>query len=209
MANLTVLGENPLSLFALLAVFAFIMAAIHVRRVKLTTPLMVNVAVMLAMTMVLHQLRLYHFPQGGSVTMGAMIPIVLVSYRYGSPVGVMTGFICGLLVLLQDPFILHPLQVIFDYPLPYMAVGLAGMWPTRRRLATALAFGGRYLAHFISGVVFFASYAPAGTSPVVYSAMTNAALMIPECLICAAILKFLPVERLLTAMDRRTEIRAN
>ena len=199
------LWQNPLVLFALIAVLAMIVAGIHIKRIKFTTSMLVYIAMMLAMTLILHQIRLYHFPQGGSVTPGSMVPLILVAYRYGVPVGMLAGFICGFVVLLLDPFIVHPLQVIFDYPLPYMAVGLAGIWSHKRRLATALAFVCRYAAHFVSGVAFFGAYAPEGTSPVVYSLVANATYMVPECLICALILKYLPIERLLSAMDRHRE----
>ncbi|MBQ9614836.1 MAG: energy-coupled thiamine transporter ThiT, partial [Selenomonadaceae bacterium] len=57
-----------------------------------------------------------------------------------------------------------------------------------------------FLCHFVSGLVFFSSYAPEGMSPVIYSLTVNASLMIPECLICCLILKLLPVRRLLSAM---------
>ena len=199
-----VLLENPLSLFALIAVLTLILAAIYVRHVKFTTSMTVHIALMLAMTMVLQQIRLYHFPQGGSVTPGSMVPLILLSYRYGAPVGVLAGFVCGFIVLLEDPYILHPLQVVFDYPLPFMALGLAGLWPKQRILSTILAFCGRFTAHFISGVFFFGAYAPEGTSPIVYSLVANATYMLPECIICAVILKYLPLERLLRAMDRRS-----
>ena len=199
---LDMLWDNPLASFALLAVLAMIMAGIYVRRVKFTTSMLVYIALMLAMTLILNQIRLYHFPQGGTITPGSMVPLLLVAYRYGVPVGVLAGFICGFIVLLSDPFIVHPVQVVFDYPLPYMAIGLAGIWPHKRRLATTLAFLGRFAAHFVSGVVFFGTYAPAGTSPVVYSLTANAAYMVPECLLCALILKYLPLERLLNVMDQ-------
>ena len=104
--------------------------------------------------------------------------------------------------MIQDPFILHPLQVLFDYPLPYMAAGLAGLFREKFILATCLTFVGRFLCNFISGVIFFASYAPEGMSPAIYSLTVNAGLLIPECLICCIILKFLPVKRLLDAMDK-------
>ena len=103
--------------------------------------------------------------------------------------------------LLQDPFILHPVQVLFDYPLPFMAMGLAGLLPQRIYLATALAFTGRFLCHFISGLVFFGSYAPEGMSPAIYSLTLNGSFMLTEFLICCIVLKFLPVQRLLAAMQ--------
>ena len=44
---------------------------------------------------------------------------------------------------------------------------------------------GRFLAHLISGVVFFGSYAPEGMSPIVYSAIYNGSYIVPELLISA------------------------
>ncbi len=42
---------------------------------------------------------------------------------------------------------------------------------------------GRFVMHFVSGVVFFGSYAPEGMSPIVYSAFYNGAYIVPELLI--------------------------
>ena len=81
-------------------------------------------ALLMALALILSQFRLYHFPQGGSVTLGAMVPLLIISFRYGAGVGALAGFVFGLIQIIQDPFILHPLQVLFDYPLPYMALGI-------------------------------------------------------------------------------------
>lgn len=43
----------------------------------------------------------------------------------------------------------------------------------------------RFLAHLVSGVVFFGSYAPEGMSPIVYSAIYNGSFIIPELLVSA------------------------
>ncbi|MBO4401479.1 MAG: energy-coupled thiamine transporter ThiT [Selenomonadaceae bacterium] len=160
---------------------------------------------MVALAFLLSQIQLYHFPQGGLVTLGSMVPLLLVSFRYGAKAGALAGFLYGLLQIIQDPFILHPVQVLFDYPLPFMAMGLAGFFPRRMILAAALSFAGRFACHFISGVVFFASYAPEGVSPVIYSLTANATYIVPEMLICCVILKVLPVERLLAAMDKNSQ----
>lgn len=190
----------PAAGFALLGVFALTSGGLYVRHVHLSTRMLVHIALMLALTIVLHQFRLFHMPQGGSVTAGAMIPLLLLSYRYGANVGALAGFLYGMANILQDPFIVHPVQVLFDYPLPYMAMGLAGVWAHRIYLGTALAFFARFLCHFISGVVFFSSYAPEGTSAWLYSLTFNASYLIPEFLICCIILKFLPIRRLMDAM---------
>jgi thiamine transporter len=196
---LTDLIANPTSSLALLGTLSLILGFVKVHQEKLTTHTIVFAALMLALAVVLQQLRIFHMPQGGSVTAGAMVPLLLVSYRFGPGVGMLTGFLYGLLNLIQDPFILHPVQVLFDYPLPFMAMGLAGLSRNRIYLGTAAAFLTRFLCHFISGFVFFGSYAPAGTSPVTYSLIFNATYLVPEFIICCLILKLLPLKRLMNA----------
>lgn len=198
--NIAMIVEQPASVFALAAMVALILAFAYIKKVKLNTPMMVHISLMLALTVILHTFRLYHMPQGGSVTLGAMIPLLLIAFRYGPVVGYLAGFIYGLLNLLQDPYILHPVQVLFDYPLPYMALGLAGYFKDRMLLGAIVGSCGRFICHFISGVVFFASYAPPGTSPYWYSLVFNATYLLPELMICLLILRVLPVKRLLFQM---------
>ena len=179
---------SPTSVLALLGVLALILGMLRVRRIEFSIHLIVNIA-------------LYHMPQGGSITLGGMVPLLLLAYRYGPGIGALGGFLFGLINMIQDPYILHPVQVLFDYPLPYMAMGLAGLFPQRILPGTALAFFTRLICHVISGVVFFASFAPAGQSPLVYSLIFNGTYLVPEFIICAVILRLLPLERLLVAMD--------
>ena len=81
-------------------------------------------------------------------------------------------------------------------------MGLAGLSRSRIYLGTAAAFLTRFLCHFISGFVFFGSYAPAGTSPITYSLIFNATYLIPEFIICCLVLKLLPLKRLLAATGK-------
>lgn len=199
--NLQTIFESSSSVFALLGIFLMILFFIYARKIKFTTKMLLNISLMVALSIILKQIPIYHFPQGGSITFGAAIPIMLLAYRYGLAVGMLAGFILGLIVIILDPFILHPIQVLFDYPLPYMAAGLAAL--SRNFIAsTMLVFTGKFICHFISGVIFFASYAPEGMSPIIYSLTVNASMAIPECIICCVLLKILPLERLLNAMDK-------
>ena len=200
--NIFTIIENPTAIIALIGVLILILFLLYSKKIKLTTKILINISLMLAFAMVLNYLRIYHFPQGGVVTLGGMIPLILISLRYGAGVGTLAGFIFGLITILQDPFILHPIQVLFDYPLPFMAMGLAGFFKEKIFLGVIISFAGRFLCHFISGVIFFASYAPEGISPVIYSLTVNASMIIPECIICCVLLKILPIERLLNAMDK-------
>lgn len=200
--NFFTILENPAASFALLGVLLLIFFGLYARKIKLTTRTLINISIMLALAMILSEIKLYHLPQGGAVTLGGLIPILLIAFRYGAGVGTLAGFLFGLMTIIQDPFIVHPVQVLFDYPLPFMAVGLAGFFHEKIFIGTILAFAGKFICHFISGVVFFAAYAPEGTSPTIYSLVTNATYILPELLICLAILKILPFQRLLNAMDR-------
>lgn len=192
---------NPGSTFAVVGVLALILAFIKMSREKISTRTLIFAALMLALAIILQQLRIFHMPQGGSVTLGSMVPLLLVAYRFGPGVGMLTGFLFGMVNMMQDPFILHPVQVLFDYPLPFMAMGLAGVFPKHLYLGTLLAFVARFLCHFISGIVFFASYAPEGVAPWLYSLTFNATYLIPEFIICCLLLKFLPIKRLLDNME--------
>lgn len=192
--------EQPTSVFALVALVVLILAFVYIKKIKLNTPVIVHIGLMLALTVILHNFRLYHMPQGGSVTLGGMIPLLLITFRYGPVVGYLAGFVYGVINLIQNPYILHPVQVLFDYPLPYMAIGLAGYFKDRILLGAIVGSCGRFICHFISGVVFFASYAPPGTSPYWYSLVFNATYLIPELVICLVILRVLPVKRLLLQM---------
>ncbi|HBT79879.1 MAG TPA: energy-coupled thiamine transporter ThiT [Selenomonas sp.] len=199
---------SPTSVLALLGVLALILGLLRVRRIEFSIHLIVNIALMLGLAIILHQVRLYHMPQGGSITLGGMVPLLLLAYRYGPGIGALGGFLFGLINMIQDPYILHPVQVLFDYPLPYMAMGLAGLFPQRILPGTALAFFTRLICHVISGVVFFASFAPAGQSPLVYSLVFNGTYLVPEFIICTVILRLLPLDRLLAAMDPQSPRRA-
>lgn len=198
--NFGVIVASPTSIAALLGIIALIVAFIRFRKIEINTRMIVSIGVALALTIVLHAIRIYHMPQGGSVTLGSMVPLMIIAFRYGPAVGALAGFTYGMLNLIQDPFILHPVQVLFDYPLPFMAMGLAGFFPQQKMLGAAAAILGRFLCHYTAGVVFFASYAPPGMSPYLYSLVFNGSYLVPELVICLLIIGFLPFRRIETAM---------
>lgn len=196
MDKMTAILASPTSIAALAALMIFIFALLRVKKITLTTRMITHIGLALALAAVLHAVRIYHLPQGGSITLGSMIPILLIALYYGAEVGYLTGFLYGMINLIQDPFILHPVQVLFDYPLPFMALGLTGYFKERMMLGTTIAVFGRFICHFLSGVVFFASYAPPGMSPYLYSLVFNGSYLVPELVICLLIMRVLPVKRL-------------
>jgi thiamine transporter len=146
------------------------------------TSVLTEAAIAVALSFVLGLFVLFKMPFGGSVSL-EMIPLILLSLRQGWKVGVVAGTAYGLLDLAIDPFVVHPLQLLLDYPLAFGVLGLAGLLkPTVRGavLGATVAVLARFFCHFLSGVVFFASYAPDGWNPFLYSAAYNAAYLAPS-----------------------------
>ncbi len=154
----------------------------------------------LALVAVLNLLPpLFKLPQGGSVTWGSMVPLFFIALRWGAPWGVLTGILGGLINYWIDPQYYHPLQWILDYPVAFGVLGIAGVF--RGFPAAGIVLGGvlRWAAHVASGVVFFASFAPKGMSPLLYAIVYNGSFMLPEVAI-SVVLTLL----LLRAMARLT-----
>ncbi len=141
-----------------------------------------EVGVSLGLAVVFQYIRVFEMPQGGSVSL-EMLPLLYLSIMRGAGVGILAGGLYGVVQLLLKPYVIHPVQFVFDYPLAFGLLGLAGFWQTRPLLGTTLGVTGRFVAHVISGVIFFASYAPKGTNVWVYSLGYNASYMAPEWLI--------------------------
>jgi len=154
--------------------------------VKIPTKTLTEVIALVALAGVLEYVSGFlplQMPEGGRVTLAAMVPIFFVAARRGPRIGILAGVAFGLVVLVEEPFIYHPVQVLLDYPLAFGALGLAGFFRNSPILGVAVGIGGRFLCHFISGLVFFATYAPAGMNPALYSAIYNAWYLVPELIV--------------------------
>lgn len=200
--NILTLIKSPTSIIALIGLLIIIGVLIKTRKIKLNSRIIAIIGVSLGLATVLKVFRIYHLPQGGSITAGSMVPILLVAFFYGPEIGFLTGFLYGLITLSLDPYILHPVQVLFDYPLPFIALGLAGYFQERKVLGSIVAIFGRFLCHFISGWVFFGSFAPEGMSPFIYSLTVNGLFILVEGGVAIAIMSLLPVKNLRAILNR-------
>jgi thiamine transporter len=148
-------------------------------------------------------LSLKIWPQGGSISI-AMVPIFIMSFRWGLKGGILSGFLLGLLqFILGFSQIYTLLQGIIDYGIAFSVVGLAGIfasqlknalanhnkgqWITFVLLGTFIGSALRYLAHVYSGIVFFGEYAPEGQPAAVYSLLYNGTYMLPSFIVCSII----------------------
>lgn len=180
------------ALVAVMVVAAIALLA-SARKVKWNSHQLAMGAMCIAISFVLSMIRLFRMPQGGSITPASMLPLVMFTMACGPLKGFIVGCACGLLHLVSDPYIIHPVQMLVDYPLAYGAVALsyvAALLPVDRKwkLPIAALFGGlgRYSMEVLSGVVFFAEYA-GDQNALVYSLLYNLGSRGPDTLVCAAV----------------------
>ena len=124
MELLTQLMKVPSAALCLFALFFLLVALLKIKQVRLSVSMAASSGLMLAMAVILTAFPFYRMPNGGSVTLGGMLPLFFISFAYGPEVGMLAGFAYSLMNLVMAPYILHPVQVLFDYPLPFMALGL-------------------------------------------------------------------------------------
>ena len=147
---------------------------------KNQTKIVSEIVVSVALAYVLNLIVILRLPQGGSVTAVSMVPILWIALRRGTKIGILAGVIFGLVDMFPQPFVVHPVQFLLDYPLAFGALGLAGLLRGHPTVGVVVGIGGRFVCHFLSGIVFFAAYAPEGMNPVIYSAIYNGSYLIVE-----------------------------
>lgn len=188
-----------------LGVVLLVIARGHIRW---TARMLANAALCLALAFVLSYIKLFDLPQGGAVTAASLLPIVAFAYSYGLAPGLVVGVAYGLLQMIQDPWIVTPVQAILDYPLAFACIALAAV---ARKLpdswgwlaGMALAAVGRFVCHTLTGVVFFAEYAEGtGMTPFVYSVSYNSFVFV-DMAICAVVMAFPQVRGALKKMTER------
>ena len=164
-----------------------------------------EVGITIALASVLHMFKLWQMPQGGSITLGTMVPLFILAFRRGPLIGSLAGALYGIFegwILSGGKNFYYPAQVILDYPVAFGLTGLAGFFPRTPAFGVVVGSVARYLAHVISGVLFFGQYAK-GQPVLLYSLGYNAFYLGPDFLI-AIVLTLLVWERL----SRGTTLRA-
>ena len=182
-----------------------------------STAAIAEMAIAVALAAALGLVKLFVMPQGGSVSL-EMLPILFVAVRRGLVPAITVGVVYGFVqLLLPGAFLVQPVQVMLDYPLAFGALGLAALvpvpvspvrlnWreirPAPARVvpflallsgAVVLGVSARFVCHFLSGIIFFGSYAPAGQAVWIYSLTYNLLYLAPEAVLTAVLLALLVV----------------
>ncbi|MBE6597545.1 MAG: hypothetical protein E7641_07745 [Ruminococcaceae bacterium] len=175
-----------------------------------------------------------NLPFGGSFTIASMLPVVIVSYMYGIKWGFFTSITYSVLQMLMDLMLGTSSSVIMamfipssdgymgslagvfiiliDYFIAYSVLGIGGIFRKRVKnpalalcLGSVLALSLRFIAHIVSGTIFYGAWAEwffsqegfykiggfilehfSGFSlSLIYSVFYNGLFMIPEIIITA------------------------
>ena len=135
-----------------------------------------------------------------------MLPIMLISVKYGITTGLVTSFAYSLTQLVQAiasanvfPYCetvgTLVLCVLFDYIVPFTLLGLAGIFLKFKltKNAEVNVYIGiisvvvlRFISHFITGVAIWGQWAPDGMGKYLYSFLYNGSFLSIDFLICIA-----------------------
>lgn len=155
-------------------------------------------AVSIAMSFALSYIRLFKLPQGGSVTFASLLPLIVYCCMFGTRRGLTACIIYGVLQAVQDPWIIHPMQFLLDYPLAFGLIGISGIFMEKGLfkkhkiaaflLGSVLGVTLRFSCHVISGVFAFADWADLETygSVAAYSMAYNSFAFIDMAITLAA-----------------------
>lgn len=155
---------------------------------------LVTSAVFIALATVLSMIKVYKLPLGGSITLLSMLPICLLSLKYG----VKWGFVCSsLYAVIQFGMQLGEVMswgmdvrmwigcILFDYFFAFGILGISGVFRNKSMplmlTGVGLALFLRFVSHFISGSIFFDIWMPEEfNNPYFYSLVYNGSYMLPE-----------------------------
>ena len=165
------------------------------------TKMLCEAAIFIAMAEILSLIKLYEFPNGGSITL-EMLPIILFAARYGCGWGSLAGLVYGTITyLIGNKFSVDWTTIICDYFIAFVALGFGAGLLSRRKWSVyyGTLIGGvlRFLAHFLIGVFVWGKWMPDTflgkpmTSPWIYSLIYNGSYMLPSIVLCLVVFALL------------------
>ena len=116
---------------------------------KITTRMLVQGALCIALAFVLSYIKLFSMPMGGSITLFSMLPIFVFAWMYGPAAGLLAGFAYSLLQVVQGAYVVHPVQFVLDYFLSFTVLGLAGFFPKSLALGAEAGYANAWAYSFM------------------------------------------------------------
>jgi len=150
--------------------------------------MLVESAMLLTLGAVLELVSKFVIPEmpfGGQLTLASMLPLVLISYRYGIKWGLFSGFAYSIIQMVlgvktisgafqpggdfgsgEIMVIKALLMLLLDYLLAYTLLGLGGIFRNKIKnsgvslmCGSLVAVFARYIAHIFSGFILYSAWA--------------------------------------------------
>ncbi|MBQ9990398.1 MAG: energy-coupled thiamine transporter ThiT [Lachnospiraceae bacterium] len=173
----------------------------------ITTRQIVFAAMAIALATVISTvIKLPSLPNGGSVTLFSMLLVTLVGYWYGPAVGITAAVAYGILQFVVGPYVVHPAQVLLDYPLAFGALGLSGFFYRKKNgLLTGYIAGviGRFFFHMVSGLIFYTEYVGGfseNMAAVWASTLYNLSYILPEAILTIVLLAIPTIKKAMASI---------
>lgn len=198
-----------------LIVILLIAVGVMLARKKLATQDIAYAGVAISISFVLSFIKVTPVQYGGSITLASFAPLLIYAYYFGFAKALVCGLIYGLLQFIQDPYILTPATFTLDYLLAFASVSVMGLFSKASlnvktvTLGTTLSILCRFVMHFISGILYFNHGSiwvnlPAN-SAVSYSLLYQTVYLIPDLVICLAVMLVLLKTRVLEQIKPRAK----
>lgn len=158
-----------------------------------------------ALTMILSFLYI-PLPTGATVSLGTCIPIMILALVFDYRLAMIAGWVTGILCLFLVPTwqTVHWAQFFVEHMVCFSCLGYAGIFgsesKTKMLLGTSIAFALKLTGHILSGVVFYSTNSWNGWGAWGYSISYNVSSWIPEIILSAIILHFIPWKSLKVAL---------
>ena len=153
-----------------------------------------------AISFILSLIQIIRYPQGGGIDLLSSLPILMIGIFYGPIIGMTCGLITGILCLIGSPYIIHPVQLLLDYILPSMLLGVSGLFDCKNKnkifIGCLLAVLLKETSHILSGCIYFAEYAWDGWNPIAYSIVYNLSGGGTEGLLSTIVLTIMPLSKI-------------
>lgn len=176
---------------------------------KITTKQIVFSAMAIALATVISvAIKLPSLPNGGSTTLFSMLIVCLIGYWYGPKVSIIAAIAYGILQFIVGPYVVHPLQVILDFPLAFGALGLSGFFANSKHgliKGFLVGAGGRFIVHCISGVIFYTTYVGdfvGNVSAIWAGILYNMTYIVPEVILTLILLALPPVQKAMSELKK-------
>ena len=154
--------------------------------------------------MLLSKIVLFKMPFGGSISLGKIVPLAILSHTQGIISGVFTSLLYSFVYLILN-FKIYPTQnlisyiliIFLDYILPYILIGIIFGVKFSKKLntkqnyyiRTTIFFVLKFFSSTLSGTLFFKNYLLYVNNIHIYSIIYNFMYIIPEYIITILILK--------------------